>query len=44
MDAMTGKANEVPDLMITSETGNKANAKIYNVYVGKVSSRECNPC
>jgi uncharacterized surface protein with fasciclin (FAS1) repeats len=35
MDAMTGQANAVPDLVITSETGNKANTKIYNVYVGK---------
>jgi hypothetical protein len=37
VDPVNGKANAVPTMTFTSETGNKADTKIYNVFVGRVS-------
>lgn len=33
---MTGRANIVPSVTLTSTSGNKANINIFNVFVGKV--------
>lgn len=36
IDPVTGEKNNIPTVVVTSETGNKANIKIYNVFVGQV--------
>jgi hypothetical protein len=36
VDPVTGEKNSIPTVTVTSETGNKANIKIYNVFVGQV--------
>lgn len=36
VDPVTGEKNNIPTVVVTSETGNKANVKIYNVFVGQV--------
>lgn len=36
VDPVTGEKNNIPTVVVTSETGNKANIKIYNVFVGQV--------
>lgn len=36
IDEFTGKPNVVPTVTLTSETGNKAQIKLFNIFVGQV--------